>query len=93
MSSQNEVHEEFETKDMRWENSDVNEVVKIEKILRRAKEIHRERGGVFGYDLNDWLQAWDELPGARAEANGAEPRGARRVRPAKSQDAVHVESE
>jgi hypothetical protein len=93
MSSQNEVHEEFETKDMRWENPEVNEAVKIEEILRRAKEIHRERGGVFGYDLNDWLQAWDELPRARAEANGGGSKGARRERPAKSQDAVHVESE
>ena len=93
MSSQNEVHEGFETKDMRWENPEVNEAVKIEKILRRAKEIHHERGGVFGYDLNDCLQAWDELPGARAEMNGAEPKGARRVRPTKSQDAVHEAAE
>ena len=62
MSSQNELHDQFETKDMRGANLEVNEAVKIEKILRRAKEIHRERGGVFGYDFEEWLQAWDELP-------------------------------
>jgi hypothetical protein len=26
---------------------------KIEEIFRRAQEIHREHGGVFGYDFED----------------------------------------
>lgn len=80
MSSRNEVHDGFETKDMPGANLDVNEEVKIEKILRRAEEIHRERGGVFGYDFEEWLQAWDELPREEAEAKGAESRGALGIR-------------
>ena len=80
MSSQNELHDGFETKDMRGANLDVNEAVKIEKILRRAKEIHRERGGVFGYDFEEWLQAWDELPREVAEANGFGSSGALGIR-------------
>jgi len=67
MSSQNELDDQFETKDMRGANLEVNEAVKIEKILRRAKEIHRERGGVFGYDFEDWFQAWRELPSDAAK--------------------------
>jgi hypothetical protein len=30
----------------------------IEAILRRARQIHREHGGIFGYDLDDWIEAW-----------------------------------
>jgi len=33
----------------------------IENLLRRAHEIHRQHGGIFGYDLEDWLQAEKEL--------------------------------
>ena len=29
--------------------------VKIEDVLRRAREIHRQHGGVFGYDFEDWV--------------------------------------
>ncbi len=32
-----------------------------EEIRRRAFAIHIERGGVRGYDLDDWLQAEKEL--------------------------------
>jgi hypothetical protein len=35
---------------------------RIEEILRRAYQIHREHGGMFGYDFEDWAQAWGELP-------------------------------
>ena len=35
---------------------------RIEEILRRARQIHREHGGLFGYDFDDWAQAWAELP-------------------------------
>ena len=34
----------------------------IEQILRRARQIHREHGGLFGYDFDDWAQAWAEVP-------------------------------
>jgi hypothetical protein len=80
MSSQNEVHDKFETKDMRGANLEVNDAMKIEKILRRAKEIHRERGGVLGYDFEEWLQAWNELPTEGAEANGAASRETHGIR-------------
>ena len=30
----------------------------IEAILSRARQIHREHGGLFGYDLDDWIEAW-----------------------------------
>ena len=30
----------------------------IEAIVRRARQIHREHGGIFGYDLDDWAEAW-----------------------------------
>lgn len=35
---------------------------KIEEIVRRAHQIHREHGGLFGYDFEDWVQAWRSLP-------------------------------
>jgi hypothetical protein len=38
------------------------ESFRIEEILQRAYQIHRERGGMFGYDFEDWAQAWRELP-------------------------------
>jgi hypothetical protein len=34
----------------------------IEEIVRRAYRIHREHGGLFGYDFEDWVQAWRDLP-------------------------------
>jgi hypothetical protein len=36
--------------------------VDIEEVLRRAREIHRQHGGFFGYDFEDWVQAWSGLP-------------------------------
>jgi len=62
MPSQNEVRDHFETQDMRAANPGTEDELKIEEILRRAQESHREHGGVFGYDFEDWLQAWRELP-------------------------------
>src|ERR1700684_4081749 len=35
----------------------VSEGLHIEEILHRAHQIHRDRGGLIGYDLEDWLQA------------------------------------
>jgi len=32
-----------------------------EEIRRRAFEIHIERGGIHGCDLDDWMQAEEEL--------------------------------
>jgi hypothetical protein len=33
----------------------------LEEIRQRAYEIHVERGGAYGQDLEDWLQAEVEL--------------------------------
>jgi len=33
---------------------------RIEEIARRARQIHREHGGLVGYDFDDWAQAWQE---------------------------------
>jgi len=33
----------------------------IDELMRRAYQIHRQQGGIFGYDLEDWLQAEKEL--------------------------------
>jgi hypothetical protein len=48
--------------DARDKPKNERDVLMIEEILRRAREIHRQHGGVFGYDSEDWAQAWSELP-------------------------------
>src|SRR5882762_8412897 len=70
MRSQNVLNDRFETQDIRVANPEVSDGLKIEEILQRAREIHRERGGVFEYDFEDWLQAWRELTerGSRKES-------------------------
>jgi len=52
-------------------NPQAGDAFMIEEILRRAREIHREHGGIFGYDFEDWTQAWRELPqgGSRDTVN------------------------
>jgi hypothetical protein len=39
----------------------------IEEIVRRAHRIHREHGGLFGYDFEDWVQAWRAIPQIASE--------------------------
>ena len=39
----------------------VRKAWQTEEVLNRAHEIHRSHGGMFGYDLEDWLQAEREL--------------------------------
>ena len=51
-----------ETQDTRAADSQANDGLRIDEILQRAQEIHRENGGMFGYDFEDWLEAWGELP-------------------------------
>jgi hypothetical protein len=38
-----------------------SEALQIEEVMNRAHEIHLARGGLIGYDLEDWLQAEREL--------------------------------
>ena len=51
-----------EAQDMSAVSPQVNDGLKIDEILERAHEIHRQHGGMFGYGFEDWLQAWGELP-------------------------------
>jgi hypothetical protein len=38
--------------------ADSGQAKDIEVVLRRAYKIHREHGGIFGYDWDDWIEAW-----------------------------------
>jgi hypothetical protein len=37
------------------------ELSRTERIARRAYDLYLERGGLDGYDMNDWLQAEREI--------------------------------
>jgi Protein of unknown function (DUF2934) len=45
-----------------------------EEIRKRAFEIHIERGGIHGYDLDDWLRAEHEIQEKHNGSGGAEPK-------------------
>ena len=62
MLQRNEIRDPMETAEMRAASPHTSEVLKIEEILRRAREIHRQHGGMFGYDFEDWAQAWSARP-------------------------------
>jgi hypothetical protein len=61
MPSHNEIAEANESQGEISNEAAVTEASWIEEILNRAYEIRRARGGLFGYDLEDWLQAQKEL--------------------------------
>jgi len=44
------------------------------EIRQRAFEIHIERGGIYGCDLDDWLQAERELQEKYTETNDGGPK-------------------
>jgi hypothetical protein len=46
----------------------------LDEIRRRAFEIHIERGGIHGCDLDDWLQAERELKEKYNHSNGEGPK-------------------
>ena len=52
-----EVAERIELEEGIFSEDAVREGLRIEEILHRAHQIHRARGGLIGYDLEDWLQA------------------------------------
>jgi len=56
-----QIGRQFEMQDAFFHGDTVRESWRIEKLLNRAHEIHRSHGGLFGYDLEDWLQAEREL--------------------------------
>jgi hypothetical protein len=64
----NKVAEQIEMQDAILSGDAVSDAWRIEEVLNRAHEIHRAHGGLFGYDLEDWLEAEREL----AERNRAE---------------------
>jgi hypothetical protein len=68
MLSHDEVAEKIESQEMIFTEHEVGEAMQIEEVLNRAYEIRRAHGGLFGYDLEDWLQAEREL----AERNRAD---------------------
>jgi len=63
MLSHNKVSEIIESQVVTFDEETVHEASQIEEILNLAYEIHRSHGGLFGYDLEDWLQAQRELAG------------------------------
>jgi len=68
MPSHDEIAETIESQGEIFNQAAVTEASWIEEIVNRAHEIRRARGGLFGYDLEDWLQAQREL----TERNGAD---------------------
>jgi hypothetical protein len=55
------VSRQIEVQDANFGGDAASEALRIEEVLNRAQEIHRARGGLIGYDLEDWLQAEREL--------------------------------
>ena len=63
MLSHSKVAEQIELQGVIFNGDAVGDALQIEEVLNRAHEIHRAHGGLFGYDLEDWLQAERELVG------------------------------
>jgi hypothetical protein len=57
------IGERIELEDGILSEDAVSEGLRIEEILHRAHQIHRDRGGLIGYDFEDWLQAERESVG------------------------------
>jgi hypothetical protein len=74
MLQRNEIAEPMATQEVSAANVEAREALSIGQVLRRAREIHRQHGGIFGYDFEDWAQAWSELPepSDRTELEAAE---------------------
>jgi len=60
---QNKVAGQIEEQDAIFNGDALGEALQIEEVLNLAHEIHRARGGLFGYDREDWQQAERELIG------------------------------
>lgn len=64
MSSRNGVKERIAGREIKPQTDDRVSTVQRpspEEIRRRAFEIHIERGGIHGCDIDDWTQAEKEL--------------------------------
>ncbi len=51
-----------------------NDKPSLAEIRERAFEVHIERGGIHGCDLDDWLQAERELQEKYNESNDGRPK-------------------
>lgn len=57
----NEVEGQMESQGAIFSGDGISKGLQIEKIMNRAHEIHRAHGELFGYDLEDWLEAQREV--------------------------------
>ena len=71
MISGNAIAEQMERQKMTFSDEAVRDALRVEEILSRAYQIRRSRGGLFGYDLEDGLQAARELAEKVAERSNA----------------------
>ena len=53
--------EKFETIESEQRQQQLAGIPSVEEIRQRAYEIHLERGGVHGWDQDDWLLAEQDL--------------------------------
>jgi hypothetical protein len=56
-----EKHQTHETLEPEQKQPQLAGAPSVEEIRQRAYEIHLERGGVHGWDQDDWLQAERDL--------------------------------
>jgi hypothetical protein len=63
MDLQSKVADRIELEDEIFSEDAASEGLRIEEILHRAHQIHRARGGLIGYDLEDWQRAERERMG------------------------------
>ena len=66
------IPHQSEIADLRSADSKSTDAFSIEQIVRRAHQIHREHGGFFGYDFEDWVLAWrDSAANCQRKGDGA----------------------
>ena len=61
MLQQNEIRDRTEAPEMHGRSVMTSDALNIEDVVRRAREIHRRHGGMFGYHFEDWALAWSAL--------------------------------
>jgi hypothetical protein len=69
MLQRNEIQNPMEAPEVHPAISEATDALKIEEVLRRARQIHRQHGGIFGYDFEDWAEAWRILSADSSRAN------------------------